>query len=258
MKKISDLPIKNQQDVISKFTKMELGILKAKTPEGEKILSITNDIINTLIDSGLSIENMKIISSNIESILNLNCLSPLTFSDEEWCKINETNGVVTYINYRSMNVRKIGDLVFPRIHKYHCPITVIPETGEQVFNAIFAYGPNFEVSDGKLTGRVVIDWYLQYTEPPKSISITGKPNEIHIEAKLLKLDDGNRIIFHDSEYTVEEDTILIPFYITVDELVDMDTNDFAKMNQDEINQLIKKYDERVKPESYSRKEGDAI
>lgn len=258
MKNISDLSLENQQDVISKFAKMELGLLRAKTPEGEKILSITEDIIKMLVDSGLNIDDMKSISSNVESILNMNCISPLTFEDDEWCKVDDTNGVVTCVNYRSTKVRKIGDLVFPRIYKYHCSVTYIPETGKQVLNAVFAHGPNFEVSDGKLTGRVIFDWFLQYTKPPKAIAIMGNPREIHLEAKLMKLNDGNCIIYHDCEYPVEEETILLPFYLLIDELVNMDIKDFTKMSQDEISQLIQKYDKQSKPESYSRKESDAI
>lgn len=256
--KISDLPLNRQQDVISKFSNMELGVLQAKTPEGEKILSITKDIIKILIDSGLNIDCMKSISSNVESILDMRNISPLTFEDEEWYKVSDKNGAPVYLNCRSVNVRKIGDLVFPRIHKYNCQTVFTPETQKEVVDTTFAKGPNFEVFNGKLTGRVIFDWFLQYTKPPKAIMIMGKPIDLYIEAKLLKLDNGEKVIYHDTEYPVKEDTILLPFYLLIDELVDMDIKDFAKMSQDEISQLIKKYDKQSKPESYSRKESDTI
>lgn len=258
MKEISELPLENQQSIISKFSKMELGFLQAKSPEGEKILSITEHIVKLLVSSGLDVGDMRTVSANIESILNLNCISPLTFDDSEWCEVGNINGVPKYVNYRLFRVRKTGDLIFPKMHKYHCSMTVVPKTGKEVLNAVFAQGPNFQVSDGKLTGKVVVDWYLQYTKPPKAISIVGKSSDIYIEAKLMVLDNGDMVIYHDSEYPVTEDTILIPFYLSIDEVAGMDIKEFAKMSQDEINQLIQKYDRQIKPESYSRKEGDTI
>lgn len=252
-------PIENQHDIVKKFCDMEMKLLSPRDKEGEEVISLTKSIIEKLTNSNLDISLIGVVCDNIRDIISLRNITPLSFEDDEWCKIwNKGDNVDVFANYRSLDIHKVGDLVFPNMHKYYCHETKVYGTDEVLRNPVYSYGLNFEVKDNRLTGRVIIDWYLNHTSGEKAIAICGEMEEIQFEANLLKAKDGSKFIYHTKEYEISDDVVLRPFYVTIDELVDTDIDTFAEMSSDEILQLITYYEQRIKPECYSRKESNTI
>lgn len=258
LESLGKLPVDQQNELIKKFAEAELNYLVPKDEIGEKILSVSRQIINTITDAGLPIDCMDTIANNVKYAVNMINITPLTLDDSEWCLVKEKEGVKIYSNYRSLDVRKIGDLVFPHNYEYYCSELWVYGKDKPLRMPMRARDINFEVKDRNLTGRVVIDWYLNKTKGGDIFAICGDVDNIQIDAIILKVKDGGKRIIHVESYDTGDDSVLIPFYIQIDELAGMDIDRFSEMSSDEVYELIISHEQRIEPERYSRKENNTI
>lgn len=238
----------NFGSMVSKYKDMEMSRIKPKDGIGEKAIGMVSEIIDKFKKNGFDYNDSDFVINSLNSLINLKSISSLTFDDSEWIDTNMDGNKKAYMNCRNTSVWKICGLIFPKMHIYR----VLTETGS---SATIKNNPNIEISYGKLTGRFIVDWYLQYDEGPNRTIIMGDCSDsVELPAEIIKTSDGGVFITHSKPYEISKDSILLPLYLKSDELTGLSLEKFSKMDKDDIRHKIIECCVKAGPEQYTREE----
>lgn len=234
--------------MVSKFRDMEMSLIKPKDGVGEKAIKMVSEIIDKFKENGFDYNDSYFVVDSLKNLINLKSMSSLSFKDEEWIETNMDGNKKAYMNCRNTSVWKICGLIFPKIHTYR--VSTKTDSSTTIRNA-----PNIEISNGKLTGRFIADWYLQYDKGPKKTIIVGDCSDsIELPAEITRTSDGGTFITHSTPYEVDVDSVLLPLYLKSDELTGLSLEEFSKMGKDDIKRLMLECCVKAGPEQYTREE----
>lgn len=218
------------------FYRMESSLMLPANEDGEKTIKLLSGMMEIFKNNDCNVELFKNALELAKRIMNMENLTELRLTDEHEWITNKDSDIA--VNIRNMKVRKRGDLVMPNNYKYIAFIEDYFDNDKHFGNIVLEFtGPNAEVIDGKLTGRFVVNWYMNPLAPAECAN-----GEIKLPAKALYINGERSFVYHDKPYVDSDDSILNPIYVTVDKFKGMTMDEIKKIDSDEIIKEIKIHD----------------
>lgn len=243
------------KDKVAAIKSFELALIEPRNESGKKIKELINEFVDKLLDSGMDHDSCKAVLEGAESILSCRNMTPLTFDDSEWFKVETGFKYDIYINMRNKQVVKRGELIFPNIEKYLCYEILTPDLKDSVENITEVRGTNFELDGDRFTGNVIFGWYLNYHLDPTPKVMASPDDEIILPATIMKTNSGGRIIIHQKGRYDDgiDNVVLCPFKVFIDEIANKTTVEVAEMSEDDLKAIIFDYEHRLESGCYSKK-----